>query len=66
MEWELYTLTMTNYYNLIYQYKNDFLQASIVYNKQFYQDNSINSDQNIFFKISFIPFGEVGTENIND
>ena len=57
---------LTNYYNLIYQYKNDCLQASIVYNKQFYQDNSINSDQNIFFKISFIPFGEVGTENIND
>ena len=41
---------LTNYYNLIYKYKNDCLAASIVYNKQFYQDDSINSGQNIFQK----------------
>ena len=43
---------LTNYYNLIYKYKNDCLEASIVYNKQFYQDDSINSGQNIFFTTS--------------
>ena len=57
---------LTNYYNLIYKYKNDCLEASIVYNKQFYQDDSINSGQNIFFKISLIPFGEVGSSAINN
>ena len=57
---------LTNYYNLIHKYKNDCLEASIVYNKQFYQDDSINSGQNIFFKISLIPFGEVGSSAINN
>ena len=57
---------LTNYYNLIYEYKNDCLTASIVYNKQFYQDDSVNSGKNIFFKISFLPFGSINTPNIND
>ena len=55
---------LTNYYNLIYQYKNDCLKASVVYNKQFYQEDSINSGKNIFFKISFIPFGDINTPNL--
>ena len=57
---------LTNYYNLIYKYSNDCLEASIVYNKQFYDDDSVNSGQNIFFKISFIPFGSIITPGIND
>ena len=57
---------LTDYYNLIYKYKNDCLEASLVYNKQFYQDDTINSGKNIFFKISFIPFGTVNTPNINE
>ena len=57
---------ITDYYNLIYEYKNDCLKASVIYNKQFYQDNSINSDKNIFFKISFIPFGDISTQTFND
>ena len=57
---------ITNYYNLIYTYKNDCLKASVVYNKQFYQEDSINSGKNIFFKISFIPFGTVNTPALND
>ncbi len=55
---------LTNYYNLIYEYKNDCLKASVVYNKQFYQEDSINSGKNIFFKISFIPFGDINTPNL--
>ncbi len=55
---------LTDYYNLIYKYNNDCLEASIVYNKQFYQDDDVNSGQNIFFKISLIPFGEINTPNI--
>ena len=57
---------LTNYYNLIYEYKNDCLKASLVYNKQFYQEDSVNSGKNIFFKISFIPFGDINTPNLND
>ena len=57
---------LTNYYNLIYEYKNDCLTASIIYNKQFYQDDAVNSGKNIFFKISFLPFGNINTPNINE
>ena len=57
---------LTNYYNLIYKYKNDCLEASLVYNKQFYNEDNVNSNKNIFFKVSFIPFGAVNTPNLND
>ena len=57
---------LTNYYNLIYKYKNDCLEASLIYNKQFYKEDDVNSNKNIFFKISFIPFGSVNTPNLND
>ncbi len=57
---------LTNYYNLIYKYKNDCLQASLTYNKQFYDEDSVNAGKNIFFKISFIPFGTVQNSNINE
>ncbi len=57
---------ITDYYNLIYKYKNDCLEASAVFNKQFYDDSDVNSGKNIFFKISFIPFGTVNTPNLND
>ena len=57
---------LTDYYNLIYNYKNDCLQASLIYNKQFYKEDNISSDTNIFFKISFIPFGSVNSPSLND
>ena len=57
---------LTNYYNLIYNYKKDCLEASLVYNKQFYDDDSVNSGQNIFFKISFVPFGTIKSPASND
>ncbi len=57
---------LTNYYNLIYEYRNDCLKASVIYNKQFYQEDNVNSGKNIFFKISFIPFGDINTSNLND
>ena len=57
---------ITDYYNLIYEYQNDCLKASIKYNKQFYKEDSANPEENIFFKISFIPFGEINSPNLND
>ena len=57
---------LTNYYNLIYKYKNDCLEASLTYNKQFYDDDSVNSGKNIFLKVSFIPFGAIESANLNE
>ena len=42
---------LTEYYNLIYQYKNDCLAASIEYNKDYYNDRDIKPEENIFFKL---------------
>ena len=57
---------LTEYYNFMYQYKNDCLAASIEYNKQFYSDRDLNSGESVFFKISFIPFGTISSPKLND
>ncbi len=55
---------LTEYYNLMYQYKNDCLAASIEYNKDFYTDRDIKPEENIFFKLTIIPFGETSSPNL--
>jgi len=52
---------LVEYYNLAYQYKNDCLAASIEYNKSYYDDREIKPEENIFFKLSIIPFGQIGS-----
>ena len=39
---------LTEYYNLIYEYKNDCLAASVEYNKDYYSDRDIKPEENIF------------------
>ena len=56
---------ITEYYNLIYEYKNDCLTASIEYNKEYYSDNDLKPEENLFFSIKIIPFGEINIPNIN-
>ena len=56
---------MTEYYNLIYEYKNDCLSAAINYRKSFYKDTNITPEENIFFTIKIIPFGNVNSPSIN-
>ena len=53
----------TEFYNLIYNYKNDCLVASIKFNKEFYKDSDLKPEKEIFFKLSLIPFGGVTTAN---
>ena len=58
---------LTEFYNLMYQYKNDCLAASIEYNKNYYEDRDIKPEENIFFKLTIIPFGEVAsTPNLKE
>ncbi len=58
------TLDLTEYYNLMYQYKNDCLAASIEYNKEYYDDRDIKPEENIFLKLTIIPFGETSSPNL--
>ena len=58
------TKDLTEYYNLMYQYKNDCLAASIEYNKDFYSDSALKPDESILFKLTIIPFGELSSPNL--
>ena len=60
------TSNLTEYYNLLYQYKNDCLIASVEYNKDFYSDREIKPDESIFFKLTFIPLGEAASPNLKN
>ncbi|MDC1128257.1 hypothetical protein OAS85_01200 [Candidatus Pelagibacter sp.] len=53
----------TEFYNLIYEYKNDCLVASIKFNKEFYEDSDLKPEKEIFLTLSLIPFGSLTTEN---
>ena len=58
------TSDLTEYYNFMYQYKNDCLAASIEYNKDYYDDRDIKPEENLFLKLTIIPFGETSSPNI--
>lgn len=55
---------LTEFYNLIYEYKNDCLIASIKYNKEYYNNNIIKPKEDLFFNITLIPLGSTKTENL--
>ncbi len=54
----------TEFYNLIYEYKNDCLTASIQYNKDYYSDNELKPTEEIFFSISIIPLATLNTPSV--
>ena len=49
---------------LIYQYKKDCLVASIEYNKDFYSDRDLKQNENILFKLTFVPLGQATIPNV--
>ena len=55
---------LTEFYNLIYQYRNDCLTAAIEYNKDYYTDRDLKPSENIFIKLTIIPFGETSSPNL--
>ena len=54
----------TEFYNLIYEYKNDCLTASIQYNKDYYSDNELKPTEEIFLSISIVPLTTLRTPNV--
>ncbi len=57
---------LTEYYNFIYQYKNDCLSASIEYNKDYYSDRDIKPEESVFLKLTIIPFGQTSSPNLKN
>ena len=56
--------SFTEFYNIMYQYQNDCLTAGIEYNKEYYSDQDLKPSENLFFKISILPFGGFNTPNL--
>ncbi len=54
----------TEFYNLIYEYKNDCLTASVQYNKDYYSDNELKPSEEIFFSISIVPLATLNTPSV--
>ncbi len=48
-------INLTEYYDLVYEYKNDCLTAGIKYKKTYYSDGDIKPSENLFFSITLIP-----------
>jgi len=49
-------LNLTEYYDLVYEYKNDCLIADIKYRKDYYEDSDIIPKEELFFSITIVPF----------
>ena len=58
------TTDLTEYYNFMYQYKNDCLTTSIEYNKDYYSDRELKPSESIFFEITIIPFGKTRSPDL--
>ena len=48
-------IDLTEYYNLIYEYKNDCLIAGVKYNKSYYEDRDLKPSENLLFSITLTP-----------
>jgi LPS-assembly protein len=52
-------INLTEYYDLVYEYKNDCLIAGIKYKKTFYEDRELKPTQDLLFSITLIPITSV-------
>ena len=58
-------LGLNEYYDLIYEYKNDCLKAAVEYKKTYYEDGDLKPEEKIYFSLTVIPFGTANTPNLN-
>ena len=48
-------INLTEYYDLVYEYKNDCLTAGIKYKKSYYEDRELKPSEDLFFTVTIIP-----------
>ena len=53
-------MDLAEYYNLIYEYKNDCLIAGIKYNKTYYSDRDLGPSEDLMFTLTLIPITSIG------
>ena len=47
--------SLTEYYDLVYEYKNDCLTAGVHYKKTYYSDRDIKPNEDLLFTITLFP-----------
>ncbi len=52
-------IDLTEYYDLIYEYKNDCLVAGIKYNKTYYDDRDLEPTEDFMISITLIPLTSI-------
>ena len=52
-------IDLTEYYDLIYEYKNDCLVAGIKYNKTYYNDRDLEPTEDFMLSITLIPLTSI-------
>ena len=52
-------IDLTEYYDLIYEYRNDCLTAGIKYNKTYYKDRDLEPTEDFMFTIKLVPLTAV-------
>ena len=55
---------LTEFYNLVYQYQNDCLVAAIEYSKDYYNDQDLQPNEQIFFSLTIVPFSKTTSPNL--
>ena len=48
-------INLTEYYDLVYEYKNDCLTAGIKYKKTYYEDRDLKPNEDLLFTITLFP-----------
>ena len=57
-------IDLTEFYDLIYKYRNDCLTAAIKYRKDFYVDDDLKPSEELFFSLTIVPLGAYESTNI--
>ena len=52
-------INLTEYYDLIYEYKNDCLTAGLKYQKTYYEDRDLKPSEDLLFSITLIPLTSI-------
>ena len=58
-------INLTEYYDLIYEYKNDCLTAGVRWNKKYYSDTDLKPVEELYFSITIVPLGTFTPESIS-
>tara|TARA_B100001175_G_scaffold300957_1_gene293685 strand:+ start:519 stop:3038 length:2520 start_codon:yes stop_codon:yes gene_type:complete len=57
-------IDLTEYYDLIYQYKNDCMTAAISYSKEFYANQDIKPTESLYFSVTIFPLYAYESKNV--